>query len=97
MSDINIITNNIARPIIYWSDLSDKEKKEFDYIKEGNKDSCSFFRYLGRVYDLGQFMRVTDNKELKKWNGYVSDTHSSGVLVRYDAFEDNVIVGRYYS
>ena len=55
---MEIITNNQPCFIIYGFELSDKEKEQFDYLD--NIDECSFFRYKGELYDLGEFMRVDD-------------------------------------
>lgn len=96
MSALKIISNKTPRDFIYWYDLSEKEKRDFDYLKtEDEQMSASFFRYRGNVYDAAEFMRVGSNGELKGWDGYSSDTYFSGVLVKF--IWDQVVVGRYYS
>ena len=47
---MKIKTNNHPREVLTWYDLSPEVQKEFDYLEEGEG---SFFRYKGRVYDLG--------------------------------------------
>lgn len=99
MSSRRIITNNHARPLIDAYELTEAERKEFDYldwdaIDEG-EDSASFFRYKGRLYELGEFMRTNDNGDFKEWDGYSSDSFFSGTLVRYS--DDCVVVGWYWS
>lgn len=100
---MKITTNNQIRPILHWWELTEKEKKEFDYLDtENERDFSSFFRYKGQVYDLGEFMRVGNIPEFKGWDGYASDSFFSGVLVKYPvdewgSMEEGIIVGWYYS
>lgn len=90
---MKIKTNNHPRDILSWYDLTPAERKEFDYLEEGEG---SFFRYKGWVYDLGEFMRVDHTAIPDKWHGYASDSYFSGVLVRYTSDCGQVIVGSYF-
>lgn len=92
MATLEIRTNNVPRFTLDWWDLTPKEQAEFDYIKDGEG---TFFRYKGWTYDLGEFMRCTSD-ELKGWDGYVSDTFFSGVLVKLVDAGEKVIVGQYF-
>jgi hypothetical protein len=104
MADLTIITNNQPRECISYADLTDKEKKEFDYIdadKEADEDlGFRFFRYKGNVYDTQEFMgtyALHDDHAFKDWDGYAGDTYFSGTLIKYvDMDCDRVIVARYY-
>lgn len=96
-----IKTNHVPRDLIYGYELSEKERKEFDYLKDEESDerldTHQFFRYKGEVYDPSDFMRATDIADLKGWDGYASDSYFSGTVIKYvDAFE-RVIVGTYFS
>jgi len=98
---MEVITNNVPRDVIYGYELTDTERKEFDYVDFHSDDGQyhEFFRYKGEVYDIGEFQIVPDMllKEMKWWDGYISDSFFSGILVKYvDEFE-RVIVGRYYA
>jgi hypothetical protein len=93
---MKIITNNIPRQLIYGYELTEEEKKDFDYLGE-DIDGHDFFRYKGNVYDPDEFMRIENNSELKNWDGYSSDTYFSGVLIKYTQDNESVIVGRYFS
>lgn len=90
-------TDNRARELLFYSQLSAKEQKELDYVKE---DTNSFLRYKGEVYDLGEFARIIRPEELDgpmqhpmclrdydawfdNWDGYQSESHSSGKVIRY--------------
>jgi len=99
MANLTIKTNRVPRDIIRGFDLSPTERAEFDYIDD--IDSASFFKYKNQVYDLGEFMPVSDVMwnchGFKDWQGYHSDSFFSGILIRYvDDFE-RVIVASYYS
>jgi len=104
---MKIITNNQPRFTFDPYELSEKERKEFDYLDweaiDKGKDSATFFRYKGQLYDLGEFMRVekdlfTMHDNFKGWLGYMPCSCFSGILVKlaYDGME-SVIVGRYFS
>lgn len=90
---IEIKTNNIPRETFIGAFLSDDELKEFDWMVD--PESSLFFRYKGRVYALDDFMTVyEDYTPLSEWDGYVSDTYFSGVVVKFR--DDKVIVGEYF-
>lgn len=100
---LTIKTNNIPRLLIDSYQLTEKEREQFDYldwaaIDEGS-DSATFFRYKGRLYDLGEFMRTPEGaEEMKGWDVYASDSYFSGTLVKYCKDDnDYVIVASYYS
>lgn len=98
---MEIITNNVPRNVLQWHELTEKEKKEFDYLDtQERQEEASFVRYRGWVYDLGEFMRVeppiaphAQREGLEKWDGYFSDSFFSAVLVRYvvDDYEQVVM------
>lgn len=107
---VRITTNNVPRPVIDAYELSPDERAEFDYLDwdaiEKGEDSASFFRYKGRLYDLGEFMIVRETQmareddTLRGWDGYSADSFFSGLLVRYpreDHYGESVVVGWYCS
>ena len=99
MSDeITIITNNIPRDIIDACELTDNERKEFDYLNwaelEDGSQSASFVRYKNWVYDLNDTEGIF--RPDTRWF-YISDSFFSGVLFRYaDERAESIICGRYY-
>lgn len=99
---LTIITNNVPRWIIDGWELTPKEREEFDYIKwsdiESGNDSRQFFRYKGQLYDLNDMMSTSglDTFRIHGWDGYISDTFFSGILVKYVYDFEQVICGRYY-
>lgn len=96
-----IRTNNVPRPVINGWDLTEKEKKEFDYLdfseEAGDGMSRSFFRYKGNVYDLGDCMAVESTNTLcKGWDGYYGESYFSAVVVKYVNDYQDVIVGQVF-
>lgn len=109
MSTFTVTSTEGILPIIDASELSEKEREDFDYLDwpalMAGSDSASFFRYRGELYDLGEFQHITtrDNETLqdafKGWDGYKADSFFSGMLVKYVVEVTNdyegVIVGTY--
>ena len=95
---LNIVTNNVPREIIYGFELPASKRKDFDYI-ESDEDfnNNQFVKYLGHYYDVGEFMRIEKNSDLKDWDGYSSDTYFSGTLIKICEDNDYVIMGQYFS
>ena len=106
---ITIKTNNVPRPIVCGWELTEKEAAEFDYLDDITEGG--FFRYKGEVYDLGEFCRVIPagsksyhpcdmhdiGGDFKNWQGYISDSYFSGIVIRYTEDLEHVIVGTYFS
>lgn len=95
--ELEIITNNQPRQLIYGHELTEKEKEDFDYLDD--IDGHDFFRYKGQVYDPCEFMRIENHpdSDFNSWQGYSSDTFFSGIVLKYNDDMESVIVGRYYS
>jgi hypothetical protein len=97
---LEVITNNIPREILNAWDLTEKERSEFDHLNfDGQDDFAQFFRYKENVYHLQDIPSIDINapKEFAGWNGLLSETFFSGILVRWANDFESVIVGRYYS
>lgn len=97
---IVIRTNNVPRDLIDAWELSPKERTKFDYLGwqalEDGHDSATFFRYKGALYDLGEFQRVPFSySPFASWDGYMSDSYFSGLVVRFVDDMDRCVVGRY--
>jgi hypothetical protein len=93
---MQITTNYVPRPVIYGYELTEEQRKEFDYLNwqkiEAGEDSADFFEYKGELYDLGEFMA---SSMFPEWDGYTSDTYFSGLLIKFVENFESVIVGRY--
>jgi len=106
---LTIITNGVPRDVLGAHELTPAEREDFDYMDwqaiEDGRDSASFVRYKGIVYDLGEFMRWEgpEDSPLAVWDGFQSDTFFSGVLVRYvreddgSLYGESVVMARYYA
>lgn len=44
---MKIVTNNQHRPILFWWDLTEKERQKFDYLDSATATSQEFVRYKG--------------------------------------------------
>lgn len=99
MADVRVVTNGVPRDVVDAAELSAEERAEFDYLDwpaiERGEESASFFRYRGTVYDLGEFQgtRGTAGEELRRWDGFLSDSFFSAVVVRYVDAGERVVVG----
>lgn len=90
-----IITNNVPRNCISWHELTPAEQHEFEYLETAaEQDYASFFRYRGNVYDFGEFLRIDPPSY---WDGYLSDSFFSGILIRLVDDGDRVVVGMFIS
>jgi len=95
---LKIFGNNHEIPTIYGYELTDEEKKEFDYHTQDELECTSFFRYKNNVYDLSQFSNINNFPELKDIaDGIVNDTFFSGILVKYCDDMEFVKVYTFYS
>ena len=105
-----IITNNHTRDLLYWEQLTDAERKEFDWIDASQQQDDQFFRYKGWVYSTADFMSLHNKfctsqacrDAFPGWDGYSNNTFFSGILVKYpiDEFGDcqeGIIVGTFYA
>jgi hypothetical protein len=104
MSEMTIKTNNVPRAIVDAYELNETEREQFDYLNwsaiDQGEDSASFLRFKGELYDLGEFSTTYGMPEyspLRAWDGYLSDSYFSGVLVRYTEDTDYVVAATFYA
>jgi hypothetical protein len=99
---MRIVTNNVPRDVLEAYDLTPAEREEFEYIDfhkvATGEASATFIRYRGTLYNLAEFQTprgLPEFSPLQKWDGYLSDSYFSGIVLRYvDEFE-RVIVGTF--
>ena len=98
-SQLLVISNYKPRNLIYGYQLTDNERKDFDYITPEDFDTHDFLRYKGVVYDIGEFMRINSNSPFYPyWHGQYNNSYFSGILIRIDPDDsDRVIVGTFYA
>jgi len=84
---MKVYTNRQWRNFLYRQEVPKKVfDDEFGYFRicEGGVPEDGYFKYKGGWYHLDSFMRIDKfaPKEFKEWDGYLSDTFFSGVLIR---------------
>ena len=105
---MNVITNHQPREVIDAWQLTADERREFDYLDwiaiEEGRNSASFFRYRGELYDLGEFsvfdypyFERNESEWAKEWDGIQTDSYFSATLIRYTDNYEAVVVARCYS
>lgn len=96
---MTITTNNIPRQLVCFHDLPEKVQPEFDYIEGEDRLNLRCFEYKGEWYDSHEFIACESGSEFRQlgWHGVQSDTHFSGILVKYMPRDERVVVGRYYT
>jgi hypothetical protein len=92
-NDMNIRTNNHARPLLGFYDLSEKERTEvgsaYDIV------GAQFVRYKEWVYAMDDFVGTTA-PEFEGWHGVYPESYFSGVLVRLSDDGETVQMGTYF-
>lgn len=83
MAELTIKTDNKWKNFLYGYELTEKEKKEFDWIDKDDFEGHAFLRHNNAVYSLSEFL-VTMPEELKAkgWHGFASDSAFSGVAIK---------------
>ena len=94
---LTIKTNRHWHNYLYGYELTEEEAKEFDYIGEDDFPSHDFARYQGVIYDVQEFMSSGRIPEFKDWDGYLSDSFFSGVLIKLSDDGEQYQIGMYYS
>lgn len=87
---MQIITNNVPRPILYSHDLTRKEQAEMQDLLPNNWEEESYIRYKGQVYPVSDFVRC---QHIEGWHGFRSDSFFSGLAIKLSDCGDAVTVG----
>lgn len=108
MDEIKIVTDNKPRELKCFMDLSERERADFDYIKDDDFYDQRFVRYKGHWYDVNDTQliwvwpkpcmgdyAVNPDHPFAKWNCITSETFFSGVLFRWGKEYAHVVVGSY--
>jgi len=93
-----IKTNNQPRDFLSFYDFDKKDQKaiekRFDYMtREELEEGCSFFKYKGEIYNLCEFMRT----HMDDWDGALSHSYFSGIIIKISDDHESVICGTYLS
>jgi hypothetical protein len=95
---LRIITNNVPRDLVYRYDVpASVLESDFDYLEE-HDCSDGFFKYRNAWYHISDFMRApVDMFDGEQWDGYLSDSFFSGVLIKLANDNESVICATYLS
>ena len=98
MSNLHIVRIQTDVEILYFCELTDVEKKNVEESYD-NAIESSFFRYMGYLYDMSDFMRIDHNagSALKGYDAYHGDSYFSGTLIKLDNHGEFLTVATYYS
>ena len=97
---MKVISNHQPRSVLYWWDLSEKERSEFDYLEtELQREFARFVRYKGEVISLEEFTLIGNAyPELSGWQAIRTDSYFSGIVAKYlDSDGDQIILGTCFS
>lgn len=71
------------RTFKYGYELPTKWRKEKNWLKGEKFDEMNFAYYLGWYYALDEFSAFVDSQPISKdWDGYISETYSSAVVIK---------------
>lgn len=82
-------------PLLDWSDLTETERDEFDWMSEDEQISATLFRYRDQIFSVTEFM-LTTNSSLQElgWVGIHTDTFFSATVCKMPDFDnDEITVG----
>lgn len=96
---MKIKTDRKWKNVIYGYELPRKWRSEFDWLPDDEYEMGAFVKYKGNVYHNSEFIRIEAcaPKEFRNWDGYISDTFFSGVVIRFSDDGEKYQIGYYYS
>lgn len=90
---MNIITNNQERQFLLGCDVPENVfVHEYEHL-EISESSDNFIKYRGKYYHLSDFIMIektkpeTDRKQFNYWDGYLTETAFSGILIKVNPFK----------
>ena len=95
---ILINTNHRPIPMLDWSELTPREREQFDYRTPD--DGALYVRYKGTTYDVSDMARATGRLADLAWDGQSADSVWTGVVLRLVTnddypYGDHVVMGSY--
>ncbi len=101
--NITIRTNHHWRNFLYGYELTDKEREELDFLDwsdDGDAQTQEFIRYRGNIiYPEFERIPVFTGERMfpEPWQGYMSDSYFSGLLIRYSEDCEQYQIATYIS
>ena len=94
---LEINTDNKWKQLRYGYEVEKrKDFKDYDWMEEDEKHD-GWIIYRRRLYHLSDFMRIENIPEFSGWDGYLSDTFFSGVLIKLSDDGERYKIGTYCS
>lgn len=96
---MQIKTNNQARPLLTYDELTHKQQAEVGELELEQVENWKGFVFKGQVYCLDEFMILSDGSEEKAagWDGAMAQSAFHAVLVKIANRDfDSVIVGQMF-
>ncbi len=98
---LTIKTNNVPRDLLSAFEFDtaqySKLREQFDWMDLDEFDSAMFFEYRGQVFALSEFMRTEGDLLAQGWQGILTDTFFSGIVVKIVESCERIVVGRCWS
>ena len=106
--NVKIITNNHWRLFDYFWDFTAEEqatiKSDYDHMSNDEIETGDWFKYRGRFYGLCDFMSLHNTihcpnppESMRGWDGYLSDSFFSGVLIKISDCRDAYKIATFIS
>lgn len=94
---MKIVTNNHMKMFKYGYEVPTDVHADYNWL-DGDERQDGWIKYRDSWLHISDFMRTSDD-DFKGWDGYMSDTYFSGVVIRHvsDGVDDGYVIGRYMS
>ena len=92
---MQIKSNYKRRFLLTDVDVPKKVLDEYDWLDDDEKTD-GWMKYKDQYYHLSDFMWIpADIKDMKGWDGYMSDSFFSGIVIKVFYYTDEYIIGTY--
>ena len=99
-----IISNHHWRLLKYYHDFTEEEKEEidsdYDWMDQEERETSDWIVYRDRVYNIADFMSIHNrvyNPVIQDWqqgwDGYLSDSFFSAILIKLSDCGDMYKIG----
>jgi hypothetical protein len=86
---IRSTTNNRARDLLSFYELTEEQRAEFDYLDDEEEHySLRFFMFRGMVWDAHEFER----SDMTSYDGVQGQSYFDAVAIRYVEDQQRVVV-----
>lgn len=102
MGKLEIITDHKWKMFKYRDEVPQKQVNDYDWLSEEEKTD-GWIWYRKRVYHISEFMDLNNKFHNPNhpfpapWNGYISDSFFSGILIEISEDGEMYRIGTYLS